>query len=43
MVLEAFLGGKITEGKDALTVVHYPLAMALLGLAVWLPLRARRC
>ena len=42
MVLEAFLGGKVSEGQDGLTVVHYPLAMALLGLAVWLPLRARR-
>lgn len=42
MVLEAFVGGKISEGKDTLTVLHYPLAMALLGLAVWLPLRTRR-
>lgn len=29
------------ESKDALTAVHVPLAMALMGLVVWLPLRAR--
>jgi hypothetical protein len=43
LVLEAYLGGLIVdEHKDALTVVHIPLAMALISLAVWLPLRARR-
>lgn len=42
MVLEAYLGGLVSDGKDGLTVIHFPLAMALMGLAVWLPLRARR-
>jgi hypothetical protein len=38
--LEGYIGGEI--GKNAgLTLVHFPLAMALMGLAVWLPLRAR--
>jgi heme A synthase len=39
---EAFLGGQITDaGKDTLTAVHVPVAMALMALVVWLPLRAR--
>ena len=43
LVLEAYLGGLVREdGQDTLTAVHVPLAMALMGLAVWLPLRARR-
>jgi len=43
LVLEAYLGGLIVDDdKDALTVVHIPLAMALISLAVWLPLRANR-
>jgi hypothetical protein len=33
--------GGLVGGWPALQVVHFPLAMALLGLAVWLPLRAR--
>lgn len=42
LVLEAYLGGLVVdESKDALTAVHVPLAMALMGLTVWLPLRAR--
>jgi heme A synthase len=41
LVLEAFLGGLIGE-HSALQVLHFPLALALMGLAVWLPLRARR-
>lgn len=42
LVLEAYLGGLVVDdGKDALTAVHVPLAMALMGLAVWLPLRVR--
>ncbi len=41
LVAEAYLGGLIRdEGRDALTAVHVPLAMALMGLAVWLPVRA---
>jgi hypothetical protein len=43
LVLEAYLGGLIAdEHQDALTAVHVPLAMALISLAVWLPLRATR-
>ncbi len=42
LVLEGYLGGLIRDqGKDTLTAVHVPLAMALMGLAVWLPLRSR--
>ena len=41
LVVEAYLGGLIgDDGKDSLTVVHVPLALALMALAVWLPLRA---
>lgn len=41
LIVEAYLGGLIVdEHKDILTVVHIPLAMALMSLAVWLPLRA---
>jgi heme A synthase len=40
LVFEAYLGGLIGE-SPAVTVIHFPLAMALMGLAVWLPLRAR--
>ena len=43
LILEAYLGGLIVdEGKDVMAAVHVPLAMALTGLAVWLPLRARK-
>jgi len=43
LVLEAYIGGLIVdEGKDALTAVHVPLAMAIMALAVWLPMRAVR-
>jgi MFS family permease len=42
-VLEAYIGGLIRDdGKDALTAIHVPLAMLLMGLAVWLPFRAAR-
>lgn len=41
LVLESFLGGLIGD-HSALQVVHFPLALGLMGLAVWLPLRARR-
>jgi hypothetical protein len=40
LVLEAYLGGLIGN-NSGLTAIHFPLAMALVGLAVWLPLRAR--
>jgi hypothetical protein len=43
LVLEAYIGGLIAEeGKDSLTPVHVPLALLLMGVAVWLPLRAAR-
>jgi MYXO-CTERM domain-containing protein len=41
LVLEAYIGGLI-GAKAGLTAVHFPLALALMGLAVWLPLRATR-
>ena len=40
LVFEAYLGGLIGD-SPAVTVLHFPLAMALMALAVWLPLRAR--
>jgi uncharacterized membrane protein len=41
LVLEAYLGGRVSdEHSVASQVVHIPLALALMGLAVWLPLRA---
>ena len=43
IVLESYLGGMIVDqSKDTLTAVHVPLAMALMGLVVWLPFRATR-
>jgi uncharacterized membrane protein len=42
LVLESYLGGLIRDdSKDTLTAVHVPLAMAIMALSVWLPLRAR--
>ncbi|HEY8301742.1 MAG TPA: hypothetical protein VIG48_07575 [Jatrophihabitans sp.] len=41
LVLEAYLGGLVGD-SPALTALHFPLAMALMGLAVWLPVRAVR-
>ena len=42
LVLEAYLGGLIVDqSKDVLTAVHVPLGMAIMGLAVWLPVHAR--
>jgi hypothetical protein len=41
LVIEAYIGGLIGE-HSGLTAVHFPLAMALMGLAVWLPFRATR-
>jgi hypothetical protein len=42
LVLESYLGGVIhDDGKDVLTAVHVPLAMAIMALAVWLPVRTR--
>jgi heme A synthase len=41
LVLEIFLGGLIGS-TPAVAAVHIPLALALMGMAVWLPLRAAR-
>lgn len=41
LVAEAYIGGLI-GGMPGATVIHFPLAMALMGLAVWLPFRAER-
>jgi hypothetical protein len=41
LVGEAYIGGLIGD-RATLTAVHFPLALALMGLAVWLPLRAAR-
>jgi hypothetical protein len=42
LVVESYLGGLIRDdSKDTLTAVHVPLALAIMGLAVWLPLRSR--
>jgi hypothetical protein len=41
LLLAAYIGGEI--GSNArLTAVHFPLALALMGLAVWLSLRSTR-
>jgi hypothetical protein len=41
LVLEAYVGGLIRdEHVDSLTAVHVPLAMAVMGLVIWLPVRA---
>jgi hypothetical protein len=43
LVAESWIGGQIRDaGKDSLTAVHVPLAMALMALVVWLPVRAAR-
>lgn len=42
LVVEAYIGGLIVDAsKDTLTAIHVPLAMAIMGLAIWLPLRTR--
>ena len=42
LVIEAYIGGLIVDdSKDTLTAVHVPLAMAIMALVIWLPLRAR--
>jgi heme A synthase len=41
LVVEAYVGGEVFR-RPGLAVLHIPLALALMGLAVWLPLRARR-
>ena len=41
LVLEAFIGGEVYD-HPGLQVLHFPLALSLMALAVWLPLRAGR-
>jgi heme A synthase len=41
LAFEAFLGGEVFD-HPGLQVLHFPLALALMALAVWLPVRARR-
>jgi hypothetical protein len=41
LLAEAYIGGLIRdEGKDTLTAVHVPLAMGIMGVTVWLSLKA---
>lgn len=41
IAFEAFLGGEVSDDHSiAAQAVHIPLALALMALAVWLPLRA---
>jgi hypothetical protein len=43
LILEAYIGGLIRDdSKDALTAVHVPLAMIIMGLVAWLSARAAR-
>jgi hypothetical protein len=43
LIVEYLLGSLISNSsKDTLTAVHVPLAMLIMGLAVWLPVRARQ-
>lgn len=43
LVLESYVGGLIVDdSKNTLTAVHIPLGMAIMALAVWIPLRARQ-
>lgn len=43
IAFEAWIGGLIRDnGADTLTPLHVPLAMAIMALAVWLPLKARQ-
>jgi hypothetical protein len=41
LLVEAYIGGLIVDdGQDSLTPVHVPVALLVMGLAVWLPVRA---
>jgi heme A synthase len=41
LVIESYLGGWIRDrGRDSLTAIHVPLGMVLMGLVVWLSVRA---
>jgi heme A synthase len=41
LLVEAYIGGEIGD-HASWPAIHVPLAMALLGLSVWLPMRAMR-
>ena len=41
LAVEAYIGGEVFD-HPGLQVLHFPLALALMGLAVWLPFRAGR-
>ncbi len=41
IAVEIGIGFAVGAGTDGLTVVHIPLAMFIMGMAVWLPVRAR--
>jgi hypothetical protein len=43
IVVESYIGGLIRDdGKDTLTAVHIPIAMAIMAVAAWLSLRSAR-
>ena len=43
LVLEAYVGGLISDESQRLAAaIHIPLALAIMAITVWLPLRARR-
>jgi heme A synthase len=41
LALEAYIGGELFD-HQGLAAVHFPLALALMALAVWLPFQSRR-
>lgn len=41
LVIEIGIGVAVGAGTGGLTIVHIPLAMVIMGMVVWLPLRAR--
>jgi hypothetical protein len=43
LVVESYVGGLIVDdGRDTLTALHVPLALAIMALVVWLSVRATR-
>ena len=43
LILEMILGGLVSDGGSrAAAVVHIPLALVIMAVTVWLPLRARQ-
>lgn len=40
LVLESYIGGLVGD-SPWVTAIHFPLAMAIMGLCIWLPLRTR--